>query len=78
MAKVEGQDGTIIGKHCPVFDYTEKKIVTIDAYKKEMSNEFARIRKLTLSSSPWVKTIKTYKLWLCESVGKLKGIGKQG
>ena len=28
--------------------------------------------------SPWVKTIKTDKIWLCESVGKLKGIGKQG
>ena len=37
-----------------------------------------RIRKLTLSSSPWVEKIKTDKIWLCESVGKLKGIGKQG
>ena len=53
VAKVEGQDGTIIGKRCPVFDYTEKKIVTIDAYKKEIRNEFARIRKITSSSSPW-------------------------
>ena len=34
VAKVESKDGTIIGKRCPVFDYTEKKIVTIDAYKK--------------------------------------------
>ena len=34
VAKVEIQDGKIIGKRCPVFDYTEKKIVTIDAYKK--------------------------------------------
>ena len=25
---------TIIGERCPVFDYTEKKIVTINAYKK--------------------------------------------
>ena len=31
MAKVEGQDGKIIGKRYPVFDYTEKKIVTINA-----------------------------------------------
>ena len=38
VAKVEGQDGKIIGKRCPVFDYTEKKIVTIDDYKKETSN----------------------------------------
>ena len=30
------------------------------------------------SSSPWVKKIKTDKIWLCESVGKLKGIGNQG
>ena len=41
-------------------------------------NEFSRIRKLTLSSSPWAEKIKTDKIWLCESVGKLKGIGKQG
>ena len=40
-------------------------------------NEFARIRKLTLSSSSWVQKIKTDKIWLCESVGKLKGIEKQ-
>ena len=32
--KVENKYGTITWKRCPVFDYTEKKIVTIDAYKK--------------------------------------------
>ena len=69
VAKVEVQDGTIIGKGCPVFDYTEKKIVTIDGYKKEMRNELERIRKLTSSSSPWVEKIRTDKIWLCESVG---------
>ena len=78
VAKVEGQDGTIIGKSSSVFDYTEKKIVTIDAYKKEIMNEFSRIRKLTSSLSPWVEKIKADKIWLCESVGKLKGIGNQG
>ena len=31
-----------------------------------------------MSSSQWVEYIKTDKIWLCESVGKLKGIGKQG
>ena len=61
-----------------MFDYTEKKIVTISAYKQEMRHEFERIRLLTSSSSPWVKKIKTEKIWICESVGKLKGIGKQG
>ena len=35
VAKVESkEDGTITWKRCPVFDYTGKKIVTIDAYKK--------------------------------------------
>ena len=34
VAKVEIQDGKIIGKRCPVFDYTEKKIFTIDALQK--------------------------------------------
>ena len=51
VAKVESQDGTIIGKRCPVFDYTEKKIIIINAYKKEIRNQLERIRKLTLSSS---------------------------
>ena len=31
-----------------------------------------------MSSSPWVKKLKTDKIWLCEFIGKLKGIGKQG
>ena len=68
VAKVEIQYGTIIGKRCPVFDYTDKKIVTIHAYKKETRNELERIRKLTSSLSPWVEKIKTDKMWLCDSV----------
>ena len=43
-----------------------------------MRNELERIRSLTSSSSPWVEKIKTDKIWLCESVGKIKGIGNQG
>ena len=79
MAKVESKEyGTITGKRCPVFNYSGKKFFTIDAYKKEILNEFARIRKLTSLSSPWVEKIQTDKIWLCESVGKLKGIGNQG
>ena len=54
VSKVEGQDRTIIGKLSPVFYYTEKIIVTINAYKKEMRNELEIIRNLTSSSSPWV------------------------
>ena len=78
LDKVESkEDGKIIGKHCPVFYYTGEKFVTIYAYKKEILNEFAGIRKLTSSSSPWVKKIKTDKIWLSESLGKLKGIVKQ-
>ena len=78
VAKVEGQDGTIFCMRCPVFNYTEKQIIKINAYKKEIPNEFARISNLNLSLSPWVKNMKTDKIWICESVGKLKGIGKQG
>ena len=52
VSKVESKYGTIIGKRCPVFDYTENKIVTIDAYNKEILNELAIIRKRTSSSSP--------------------------
>ena len=35
VAKVESKkDGTITEKRCTVFDYTGKKIVTINDYKK--------------------------------------------
>ena len=34
VAKAESKYGTITGKRCPVFDYTENKIVTINALKK--------------------------------------------
>ena len=54
VAKIESENGTITGKRCPVFDYTGKKIVTIDAYKKEISKEFRRVRQLTSSSSQWI------------------------
>ena len=41
------EDETITGKLCPVFNDTGRKIITIDAYKKEIINEFARISNLT-------------------------------
>ena len=54
-AKIESKNGTITGKQCPVLYYTGKKIMKIDAYKKEMLKESARVRKLTSSSSQWIK-----------------------
>ena len=36
VANIESKNETITGKRCPVFDYTGKKMVTIDAYKKEI------------------------------------------
>ena len=50
--------------------------MTIDVYKKEILKKFARFRKLTLSLSQWIKKTNTDKVWLCESVGKLKGVGQ--
>ena len=54
VAKIESNNGKITGKRCQVYDYTNKKIVTIGAYKKEILKEFARVRQLTSSSSQWV------------------------
>ena len=55
VAKIEINNGTVTGKLCLVFEYTDKKIVIIDAYKKEIIKKFARVRQLTLSSSQWIK-----------------------
>ena len=43
VSKIESKNGTITGKKCSVFDYTVKEIVTIDAYRKEILKEFARV-----------------------------------
>ena len=59
MDKLESkEDETITGKRCPVFNDTGRKIITIDAYKKEILNEFAIIRKITSPLSPWVGKLK--------------------
>ena len=34
VANIESKNGTITVKQCPVFDYTNKNIVTIGVYKK--------------------------------------------
>ena len=65
------------GNCCQVFHYIGKKIVIIDPLKKVIRNELRRMRKLTLLSSIWVKNSKIDKIWSCESVGKLKGIGNK-
>ena len=52
--------------------------MTIDAYKKEIMKEFARVQKLASSSSQRIEKTKTGKVWICESVGKLKGVGHLG
>ena len=43
VTNIESKNGTITGKRCLVFEYKNKKIVTIDAYKKEIIKEFARV-----------------------------------
>ena len=74
-AKIESTNGTITGKQCLVLEYTGKKIVTIDVCKIEILKEFSRFRKLTSSSSQWIKK-NIDKVWLCKSVGNLKGLGQ--
>ena len=34
VSNIKSKNGKITGKQCPVFDYSGKKIVIIDAYKK--------------------------------------------
>ena len=65
VAKIESRNGKITVKQCPVFDYTNKNIVEIYAYKKEILKEFSGVRQLTLSSSQWIKRTTTDKVWLC-------------
>ena len=47
----------------------------MDAYKKKILKEFGRVRQLTSSFSQWIRKTNTDKIWICESVFKLKGVG---
>ena len=58
VSKIEVRNGTRTGKRCPVFDFSGKGIVNIDAYKIEIQNFFARVQKLTSSSSQWIEKQK--------------------
>ena len=78
VAKTESKNGTITGKLCPIFDYLGENIVTIDAYNKINTEIICRSSKayfiiFTIDK----RKKKTDKVWLCESVGKLKGVGQQ-
>ena len=50
--------------------------MTIYVHQNKYRKNFARFQKLTSSSSKWAEK-KTEKVWICESVGKLKGVGQQ-
>ena len=43
VAKIESKNGKITGKRCPVFNYSGKKKLKIDAYKKEIPREFTSV-----------------------------------
>ena len=55
VAKIESKNGTITGERCPVFNYSGGKIVTIDAFKKEIQKEIARVRNITSSLPQCIK-----------------------
>ena len=60
-----------------MFGNTGKKIVTIDASKKRYPKWIRKNKEAYFVVVTMGQKIKTDKIWFCESVGKLKRIGKQ-
>ena len=46
VARIENKNGMITGKWCLVSDYSGKRIVTIDAYKKEIQKKLQDLESL--------------------------------
>ena len=63
------KDGTITGKRCLVFDYTDKKIVMIDVFKKPNPERNCKNKEAYFVVVTMGPKIKTDKIWLCESAG---------
>ena len=78
VAKVESRDGKITGKRCPVFKYTDKEIVTVDDYQKTNPKWICKNKVAYFVVVTMGRKIKTDKIWLYESIDKLKGIWNQG
>ena len=61
-----------------MFGYTDKKIVTIDAYKKRNPKLIRKNKEAYFFVVTRVKKVKAGKILIYDYVGKLKGIGNQG
>ena len=79
VAKVESKEyESITGKRCPVLDYTGKEHFHRGCIQKINPKLIRTDKEVYFVVLTMGKNMKTDKIWLCESVGKLKGIGNQG
>ena len=78
MRKKEGD--SLDGLRLPLFDYTNKIILTIEHYEKKIQEEIDRVKKLVNGkSSGWVKTSRTRPSEIFEfsDVSCLSNVGKE-
>ena len=81
VAKVSLLDGSTEGRRCDVFDYMQKKIVTIKDYELAVKSEIKRVKYLNIKSaiSTWIVDTRPngYDEYHEEDeVSVLKGVGK--
>ena len=75
VAKCKLEDGTVVGKRLPLFDYSGKVILTIKDYNKKVMEELARVRGLK-GKGGWVTLNRIDgQMWDTEELSLVKGIG---
>jgi hypothetical protein len=78
VVKVKLEDGTLVGKRLPLFDYSGKVILSLKDYAKSTAEEIERVRKLQGIGGGWIESSRIDgQLRESESITLVKGVGKK-
>ena len=77
VATVCASGGTkLVGKRCPMFNYTGQNIVTREVFGKHMKEECDRVKKLKGKCLPWFEDTRPKgEVWMQDSIVLMKGVG---
>ena len=80
VAIVKKKDGSLEGRRCEPFDYTDKMIVSEADWQKKVAEEIKRVRTMNKSSAAvkrhWFETNRGEEIYENDPLTVLKGVGK--
>ena len=83
VAAVRLHDGSVVGRKSRVFDYTNRRLISLKEWHKRIKEEINRVRSLKTNGkrSKWIDNMdpnNKKEVWQDDSIDKLPGVGKPG